>query len=124
MNGVPLMNDGKKCATFRRVRSGDDMRSNVTAGGTVKRAKIDDVALNIADMVRPKLVMDGMFLVGLDIVGDKLVEINVFSPGGLGCAEELEETDFTRMVIDAMERKVRYASQGRRATENAIISML
>jgi hypothetical protein len=96
MNGVPLMNEGKYAA-FRRVRSGDDMRSNITAGGKVKRAKIDDVALSIADMVRPKLVMDGMFLVGLDIVGDKLMEINVFSPGGLGSAEEFEETDFTRV---------------------------
>lgn len=33
---------------------------------------------------------DGMFLVGLDIVGDKLMEINVFSPGGLGVAQKLE----------------------------------
>lgn len=123
MNGVPLMNDGKYAA-FRRVRSGGDMRSNITAGGTVKRAKIDDVALKIADMVRPKLVMDGMFLVGLDIVGDKLMEINVFSPGGLGSAELFEETDFTRPVIEAMERKVQYARLYRRTTESAVISML
>ncbi len=123
MNGVPLMHEGKYAA-FRRVRSGDDMRSNITAGGKVSRAKIDDVALGIADMVRPKLVTDGMFLVGLDIVGDKLMEINVFSPGGLGSAERFEETDFTRLVIEAMERKVRYASQDRRAARNAVISML
>jgi glutathione synthase len=123
MNGVPLMNEGKYAA-FRRVRSGDDMRSNITAGGKVRRAKIDDVALGIADMVRPRLVTDGMFLVGLDIVGDKLMEINVFSPGGLGAAEEFEETDFTRVIIEALERKVRYASQDRQATQSAIISML
>jgi glutathione synthase len=90
----------------------------------VKRAKIDDVALSIADMVRPTLVMDGMFLVGLDIVGDKIMEINVFSPGGLGSAEEFEETDFTRPIIEAMERKVQYVSHSRRGTENAVISML
>ena len=123
MNGVPLMNDGKYAA-FRRARGGKDMRSNISAGGTVKRAKIDDVALSIADMVRPKLVMDGMFLVGLDIVGDKLMEINVFSPGGLGPAEEFEGTDFTRTVIEAMERKVQYASHYRRSTESTVISML
>jgi len=123
MNGVPLMNEGKYAA-FRRERSGDDMRSNITAGGKVKRAKIDDVALGIADMVRPKLVMDGMFFVGLDIVGDKLMEINVFSPGGLSAAEEFEETDFTRIVIEAMERKVRYARQDQRTAESAIISTL
>jgi glutathione synthase len=123
MNGLPLMNDGKYAA-FRRVRSGEDMRSNITAGGTVKRAKIDDVALGIADMVRPKLVMDGMFLVGLDIVGDKIMEINVFTPGGLGSAEQFEETDFTRPVIEAMERKVQYASHYRQMPESAVISMI
>ena len=39
---------------------------------------------SVAEAVRPKLLADGMFLVGLDIVGDKLMEVNVFSPGGLG----------------------------------------
>jgi len=123
MNGVPLVNDGKYAA-FRRVRSGGDMRSNITAGGKVAGAKIDDVALSIADMVRPKLVKDGMFFVGLDIVGDKLMEINVFSPGGLGSAEHFEETDFTRGLIEAMERKVQYASHYGRGTEDAVVAML
>jgi len=123
MNGEPLMRDGKYAA-IRRLRKGEDMRSNISAGGSVERATIDDVALNIAEMVRPKLVMDGMFLVGLDIVGDKLMEINVFSPGGIETAEEFEETDFTRTVIEAMERKVQYAHHYRRAAESAVISML
>jgi glutathione synthase len=52
------------------------------------------------------------------------MEINVFSPGGLGSAEEFEETDFTRPIIEAMERKVQYVSHSRRGTENAVISML
>ena len=54
----------------------------------------------------PRLVEDGMFLVGLDIVGDKLMEINVFSPGGLGSAQKFEKVNFTRAVLDALERKV------------------
>ena len=37
-----------------------------------------------------------MFLVGLDIVGDKLMEINVFSPGGLGSAQQFEKVNFSR----------------------------
>ena len=48
-----------------------------------------------------------MFLVGLDIVGDKLMEINVFSPGGLGSAQKFTKVNFSRYVIDALERKVR-----------------
>jgi glutathione synthase len=48
-----------------------------------------------------------MFLVGLDMVGNKLLEINVFSPGGLGTAERLENVDFTAAVIEGLEQKVR-----------------
>ena len=58
--------------------------------------------------MRPKLVQDGMFLVGLDIVGDKLMEINVFSPGGLGSAQNFTKINFSRYVIEALERKVQY----------------
>ncbi len=62
----------------------------------------------LAEMVRPRLVEDGMFLVGLDIVGDKLMEINVFSPGGLGSAQKFEKVNFTHAVLEALERKVQY----------------
>jgi glutathione synthase len=44
--------------------------------------------------------------VGLDIVGDKLMEINVFSPGGLGNCETLYGVKFTDAVIDALEHKI------------------
>jgi glutathione synthase len=107
MNGRPLR-VGKKYAAFRRVRTGGDMRSNIHAGGTKAPAEIDQVALHIAEVVRPKLVQDGMFFVGLDIVGDKLMEINVFSPGGLGSAQQFEKVNFATHVIEAIERKVHY----------------
>jgi glutathione synthase len=60
----------------------------------------------LADLARPKLVADGMFLVGLDIVGDKLMEINVFSPGGLGSCRSLYDVDFAPAVIEALETKM------------------
>jgi glutathione synthase len=107
MNGRPLRVKGKHCA-FRRVRTGGDMRSNIHAGGHLAEAKIGDVDLRIAEIVRPKLVQDGMFLIGLDIVGDKLMEINVFSPGGLGSAQKFTKINFARYVIEALERKVDY----------------
>ena len=88
MNGRPLQVKGK-FAAFRRNRSGGDMRSNIHAGGKLAQAEVDSKAFKIAEIVRPKLVQDGMFLVGLDVVGDKLMEINVFSPGGLGSARSL-----------------------------------
>lgn len=123
MNGQPLRYKGKYAA-FRRIRTGDDMRSNVSAGGSIAKATIDDTALRIAEIVRPKLVADGMFLVGLDIVGDKLMEINVFSPGGLGSAQRFEKVNFTQAVIDALQRKVQYGEFYRRKFNNAEMATL
>ncbi len=107
MNGRPLQVKGKYAA-FRRLRSGGDMRSNIHAGGKLAPAEVTEKDLKIAEIVRPKLVQDGMFLVGLDIVGDKLMEINVFSPGGLGSAQKFTKINFNRYVINALERKVNY----------------
>ncbi|HYW80526.1 MAG TPA: glutathione synthetase [Thermoguttaceae bacterium] len=123
MNGAPLRHRGKYAA-FRRERSGDDIRSNIHAGGTKAQAVVDDIALRIAEIVRPKLVEDGMFLVGLDIVGDKLMEINVFSPGGLGSAQKFEGISFSPAVIDAMERKVQYMSFYQRNFNNTDMATL
>jgi glutathione synthase len=61
--------------------------------------------------VRPKLVKDGMFLVGLDIVGDKILEINVFSPGGLRNASRFEGVRFSVAILDAIERKLAIRKQ-------------
>jgi glutathione synthase len=117
MNGRPLRYKGKYAA-FRRVRTGDDMRSNIHAGGKLRAAEITSQHLQLAEIVRPKLVQDGMFLVGLDIVGDKLMEINVFSPGGLGSAQMFEKVNFSNAVLDALERKVEYMTYYRRNFDN------
>ena len=106
MNGRPLRVKGKYAA-FRRVRTGGDMRSTSTRAGSSRRRPSRN-ALRIAEIVRPKLVQDGMFLTGLDIVGDKLMEINVFSPGGLGSAQTFTKVNFCRFVIEALHRKVDY----------------
>jgi glutathione synthase len=123
MNGQPLRHRGRYAA-FRRNRSGGDLRSNLHAGGKKAQAIVDDRALRIAEIVRPKLVADGMFLVGLDIVGDKLMEVNVFSPGGLGSAYEFEKVSFSGVVMDALERKVQYAQFYKRVFNNIDMATL
>jgi glutathione synthase len=105
MNGEPLMRDGQHAA-FRRVNRSADLRSNMTAGGKAEKVKVTEGMLEIVEVVRPKLRTDGMFLVGLDIVGDKLMEVNVFSPGGLHTCEKLYGANFAETVIDALEYKV------------------
>jgi glutathione synthase len=123
LNGSPLRYRGKYAA-FRRVRGGDDIRSNIHAGGRLRRARLTDTMFELAEVVRPRLVEDGMFLVGLDIVGDKLMEINVFSPGGLGSAQKFEKINFTRAVLDALDRKVQYMRFYRRNFSNRELATL
>ncbi len=123
MNGQPLRHRGKYAA-FRRVRTGGDMRSNIHAGGKLQQAEVTDVALRVAEITRPKIVQDGMFLVGLDIVGDKLMEINIFSPGGLGSAQKFEGVNFCNAVIAALEHKVQYMEYYRRNFNNREMAVL
>jgi len=95
---------------MQRVNSSKDIRSNIHAGGRPEKVKMTNQVLELAEIVRPKLVQDGMFLVGIDIVGDKLMEINVFSPGGLNVMGQMYNVDFTTEVIKSIERKVHYKS--------------
>lgn len=122
LNGEPLVADGRHAA-FRRVNSTADRRSNVAVGGKATAVKVTPGMLELAATVRPKLIADGMFLVGLDIVADKLMEVNVFSPGGLGMCESLYDRKFTDVVIDALEQKLDIREQYR-PMDNAQLATL
>ena len=123
MNGVPLQIGGKYAA-LRRVASKDDIRSNIHAGGTAEAVEIGETELTVAELIRPKLVADGMFLVGIDIVGDKILEVNVFSPGNLGSCSTLAGVDFAVPIIDAIERKVAIKAQYAHAFDNRQLAVL
>ncbi len=112
MDGEPIIKDGK-IAAIQRVQQAGEIRSNIHQGAKAKRATMNKEMEEIIDVVGPLLRQDGMFLVGLDIVGDKLMEINVFSPGGLIHASEFHGVDFMEDVITAVEKKV--ADIGRNA---------
>ena len=123
MNGTPLVVDGHHAA-FRRVNATGDRRSNIRVGGEPEPVDVDDAMLQVAEAVRPKLLADGMFFVGLDIVGDKLMEVNVFSPGGLGSCETLYGTRFTDAVIAALEHKVELRHHYGNTLNNASLATL
>jgi glutathione synthase len=110
MNGVPLQVDGKYAA-MRRVSSKGDMRSNIHAGGKAKPVKITERQLRVAELIRPKLIEDGMFLVGIDIIGDTILEVNVFSPGNLGSCSEMAGVNFAGAILASIERKLEIASE-------------
>lgn len=105
VNGEPLIVDGSYAA-LRRVAQGEDFRSNMTAGGKPGKARVTDRMLELAAIVGPKLKRDGIFFAGLDIVADRIVEINCISTGGLNAAGRLQKVDFAPAVIELIERKV------------------
>jgi glutathione synthase len=106
MNGAPLERDGKYAA-LRRVPAKGDLRSNMHAKGTAAKAKVTEELLAVVELVRPKLIHDGMFLVGLDLVGDKVLEINVFTPGALWSICDMLKTDFAERVLLSLEQKLK-----------------
>ena len=94
---------------MRRIPESVYLLSNNTAGGLAERAVTTDRMRHIADLARNQLKADDMFLVGVDLIGDKMVEVNVFSPGALHAAERVTGADFVTPVIEALERRVTVA---------------
>ncbi len=123
MNGCPL-NIGGKYAALRRVAAKDDIRSNIHAGGKAEAVEIGKAEIEIAEIIRPKLMADGMFLVGIDIVGKKILEVNVFSPGNLESCSELAGVDFSVPIIEAIERKVVIQSNYAKQFDNRHLAIL
>ncbi|MGH6659080.1 MAG: glutathione synthetase [Sphingomicrobium sp.] len=123
LNGEPLQIDGKYAA-LRRVASADDIRSNIHAGGTAEAVEIGETELRVAEIIRPKLIADGMFLVGIDIVGDKILEANVFSPGNLQSCSRLAGTNFCRPILASIERKLEIATDSADGFDNKTLATL
>jgi glutathione synthase len=123
MNGRPLQ-VGNKYAVLRRVSAKDDIRSNIHAGGKAVAAEVGDKELLVAERIRPKLIADGMFLVGIDIVGDMILEVNVFSPGNLHSCNKLAGINFAEPIIDSVERKVEIAKEFASAFDNKALAAM
>ena len=104
LEGQILQRDGK-LAAFRRVPTGNDPRANISTGGRSVPLEIGDEQRGIIEAMSEKLVADGMYFVGIDVIGDKVVEINAESPGGMQSVERLYEIDVCPTVIEALERR-------------------
>jgi glutathione synthase len=123
LNGRPLCVDGVY-ACVRRYNDSGDARSNISAGGKTTMAQPDADALRLAEIVAPKLIRDGMYLAGLDIVGDKMMEINVDTPGGINMIEDATGVDFSSHIIADLERKVRLRQQYNRTLSNTELAVM
>lgn len=90
-----------------RLPSKGETRGNLAAGGTGRPQPISDSDRRIAEQIAPLLVEKGLIFVGLDIIGDKVTEINVTSPT---CVQEIEaayDVNITGMLFDAIETRLK-----------------
>ena len=119
LEGRILERDGKSAA-FRRVPTGGDPRANISAGGRSVPLELGEVELGVIDAMSQKLVADGMFFVGIDVIGGKVLEINAESAGGMQSIERLYDIDACITVIDALERRVTSRSSGDASPPGAV----
>ncbi len=101
-----LMLNGKSIGALRRIPAKGDMRSNISAGGSVERYKLTKADKYLCNEVGKKLVQDGIYFAGLDIIGSKLIEINVLSPGTITDINRLYDVKIQATVIDYLETVV------------------
>ncbi|MDM7859505.1 glutathione synthase [Alteromonas sp. ASW11-36] len=92
-----------------RLPSDGETRGNLAAGGTGRPQPISDSDRMLAEAIAPTLVEKGLLFVGLDVIGDKITEINVTSPT---CVRELEaayDINICGKLFDAIEKRVKTA---------------
>lgn len=97
LNGEPL-------GVFIRVPRRDDLRSNVRVGGAPQKTALSEQDLHVIETIKPHLQRDGLWFVGLDLIGGKLTEVNVTSPTGLQPMSQLYGRNLATPVIEALEQ--------------------
>jgi len=100
-----LLLDGKILGAINRIPRDDDFRSNIHVGGSVEAYKLSTAELAMIADIMPRLKQDGLFFVGLDVIGGKLTEVNVTSPTGIQQLSQHENRDVAEDVIKWVERQ-------------------
>jgi glutathione synthase len=98
--------DGEPIGCMLRVPREDDNRGNIHVGGNCVKAPITARDREICAMLKPRLERDGLYFVGLDIIGDYLTEVNVTSPTGVQEIDRLDGANLEGKVIDFVESRV------------------
>ena len=98
--------NGEPIGCTLRVPRADENRGNIHVGGTCVQADVTDRDKEICQTVAPFLQRDGLYFVGLDIIGDYLTEVNVTSPTGVQEIDQLNNVCLEAQVIDFAEQRV------------------
>lgn len=107
-----LLLNGKPIGAMRRVPGEKDHRSNLSAGGHIVKHVLTAKEKKLCDKIGPKLVADGLNFVGIDVISEKLVEVNVMSPGGITYVNKIYRTRIQEKVVDYLEEKVEELNEG------------
>jgi glutathione synthase len=99
-----MLVDGEYAGAVNRVPAADDLRSNMVRGGSPKQTELTPRELEICERLGPHLRARGLLLVGIDVIGDYLTEINVTSPTGIRAVKNVGGPDIAKLVWDKIER--------------------
>ena len=101
-----LLLEGDPLGAVLRVPAAGETRANLHVGGTPARAALDERDRRIVETLRPRLVRDGLFFVGLDVIGGWLTEVNVTSPTGVQEVNALEGVRLEEQILARVEERV------------------
>jgi glutathione synthase len=102
-----LLLNGEILGAMRRKPRHGDFRTNIHAGAKAYKHEITSKEREICSAIKERLIEDGLFFVGIDVIGDRLVEINCVSPGGIPRINRLNQTRLEAKVIDFIEQKIK-----------------
>jgi glutathione synthase len=97
--------DGQPLGAVLRVPLEYETRGNIHVGGQCVHAELTSRDLEICAALAPLLKNDGLYFVGLDVIGSFLTEVNVTSPTGIQEINMLDNVRLESQVIDFVEQK-------------------
>jgi glutathione synthase len=100
-----ILIDGEPVGAINRVPAEHDARSNMHAGGRAEKTELTARERDICARIGPSLKERGFILVGIDVIGDYMTEINVTSPTGIREVKRFGGADIAALFWDAVEAK-------------------
>jgi glutathione synthase len=100
-----ILVDGEPVGAINRVPAAHDSRSNMHVGGRAEKTELTDRERDICARIGPSLKERGFLLVGIDVIGDWLTEINVTSPTGVREVKKFGGADIAALFWDAVEAR-------------------
>ena len=95
-----ILINGKPEGAINRIPKNNEIRANLHVGGKATKTYISDKELEICEKIGPELNKKGLVLVGIDVIGHKLTEINVTSPTGFREIQKFNNINLAKKLLD------------------------